>query len=277
VRIGEVVLARGLLPDGRIAASYVPRTGAVNPDVSRLRDLDVPAQLARLAELTGDARFARPLAEALATLEFAHHWGGTWDAIDPAFDDDYGHYGARSATIALALPEDRLFRRFALEGMRHFTPLWRDATRFGGNLAADQVRAWRIASDLAHLDAPLRAGLAPVIAAAVFAHVQGEQYGNGAWGDVTVFGFAPKTALQVGDMPGTPQNLLNGLAAVYASNHLGQRTDTTRALFTAVLRSTIAEYGRPHGFLLSRQPQARGGSHAAGSLRVLLGLTTMLY
>ncbi|MBL8860798.1 MAG: hypothetical protein JNK02_02205 [Planctomycetes bacterium] len=275
-RIGQAVMAHGLRPDGEVAASYVPRTGRRNPDVSRLRRLDVPAQLARLAALNGEPRFAAPAREALAALEYAHHWGGAWDSIDPAFDDDFGHYGARAATIALALPEEQGFRRFALEGMRHFLPLWRDATRFGGNLAADQVRCWRIAADLVRLDPDLRGELVPAVAAAVFAHVQGEQYGNGAWGDVTIFAQDPRTALQVGDMPGTPQNLLNGLAAVYAADHLGQRTETTRALFTAVLRSTISEYGRPHGFLLGRSAHPGGGNHAAGSLRVLLGLTTML-
>lgn len=276
VKIGETVLAQGLLPDGEVAASYVPRTGAPNLNVSRLRRLDVPCQLARLAALTGEERFAKPARDALAVLEFAHHWAGTWDAIDPAFDDDFGHYGARAATIARALPEDVLFRRFAIEGLGHFLPLWQDAVRFGGNVAADQVRCWRIAADVARVDPSVRAVLEPVLFDAVHAHVQGEQYGNGAWGDVTIFDFAPRSAgMQVGDMPGTPQNLLNGLSAAYTAD-LGLRTDLTRALYTAVLRSTATEYGRPHGFLLGRSASTRGGNNAAGSLRVLLGLTTML-
>lgn len=275
VKIGETVLAKGVLPDGEVAASYVPRTGAANPNVSRLRRLDVPCQLARLSALTGDARFVAPAREALRVLEFTNHWAGTWDTIDPAFDDDYGHYGARCATIARALPQESAFERFAVEGFRHFAPLWRDAMRFGGNLAADQVRTWRIAADVARTEPELAAHLAPLVSDAVFAHVQGEQYGNGAWGDVTIFRSNPKTGLQVGDMPGTPQNLLNGLAAAYASD-LGLRTDETRALFTAVLRSTVTEYGRPYGFLLGRVANEKGGNQAHGSLRPLLGLTTML-
>ncbi|MCY2958565.1 MAG: hypothetical protein NTY35_00205 [Planctomycetota bacterium] len=275
VKIGETVLANGLLPDGEVAASYVPRTGAPNTNVSRLRRLDVPCQLARLAALTGEDRYAKPARVALGALEFTNHWAGTWDAIDPAFDDDFGHYGARSATIARALPADVLFRRFALEGLRHFLPLWRDATRFGGNVAADQVRCWRVAADLALVDPSLRAELEPALFDAVHAHVQGEQYGNGAWGDVTIFGYSPKTGLQVGDLPGTPQNLLNGLSAAYTAD-LGLRTELTRALYTAVLRSSVTEYRKPYGFLLGRTANARGGNNAAGSLRVLLGLTTML-
>lgn len=275
-RIGGTVLARGLLPDGEVAASYVPRTGTPNLDVSRLRRFDVPCQLARLAALTGEERYAKPAREALAALEFTHHWAGTWDAIDPAFDDDFGHYGARAATIARARPDDAFFRRFALEGLRHFLPLWRDAVRFGGNVAADQVRCWRAAADLARVEPSLRPALEPVLFDAVHAHVQGEQYGNGAWGDVTIYDYSPKSAgMQVGDMPGTPQNLLNGLSAAYTSDP-GLRTDLTRALYTAVLRSTVAEYGRPYGFLLGRGPRADGFNNAAGSMRMLLGLTTML-
>ncbi len=274
LRMGELVLARGLLPDGNVAASYVPRDGRPNLDVSRLRRLDVPCQLARLTALSGDGRFVRAAREALAELEYAHHWSGTWDAIDPGFDDDFGHYGARAATIALALPDAALFRRFAQEGFAHYVPLWRDALRLGGNLAADQVRCWRIAADIAALGREPATGLGGLLRLAARAHVRGEQYGNGAWGDVTIFHFDPKTALEVGDLPGTPQNLLNGLSAVY-SEPLGLRTEEQRALYAAVLRSSVAEYGRPYGFLLGRGA-TRGGNTAAGSLRVLLGLTTML-
>jgi hypothetical protein len=273
-RIGDLVLAQGLLPDGNVAASYLPRDGTPNLDVSQLRRLDVPCQLARLARLVGDARYLRAAREALATLEFAHYWAGSWDGIDPAFDDEFGHYGARAATIALALPQEALFRRFALEGLGHFLPLWRDALRLGGNLAADQVRCWRVASDLAAVEPALKDEVGPLLRLAVRAHVRGEQYGNGAWGDVTIYDFGPRTVLQVGDYPGTPQNLLNGLAAVY-SERVGLRTDEVRALYTAVLRSSVVEYGRPYGFLLGRG-ETRGGTHAGGSLRVLLGLTTML-
>jgi len=276
VKIGETVLAKGQLPDGEVAASYVPRTGAVNVNVNRLRRLDVPCQLGRLSALTGDDRYVKAARTALATLEFTHHWAGTWDRIDPAFDDDFGHYAGRAATIARARPDDMLFRRFAVEGLRHFLPLWRDATRFGGNVAADQVRCWRIALDLVRIDPSLRAELEPVLFDAVHAHVQGEQYGNGSWGDVTIFDFGPRTTgVQVGDYSGTPQNLLNGLSATYSTD-LGLRTDLSRALFTAVLRSTVSEYGRPYGFLLNRAENEHGGTTAAGSLRMLLGLTTML-
>lgn len=276
VKIGDTVLARGPLPDGEIAASYVPGTGAVNVNVNRLRRFDVPCQLARLSALSGDARYAKAAGTALAALEYANHWAGTWDGIDPAFDDDYGHYGGRAATIARALPGEVAFGRFAIEGMRHFLPLWRDATRFGGNVAADQVRCWRIAADLVRIDPSLRAELEPALYDAVHAHVQGEQYDNGAWGDLTVFDYSPiGTGMQVGDYSGAPQNLLNGLSAAYASD-LGLRTERTRALYAAVLRSTVSEYRRPYGFLLDASPQARGGNSAVGSLRLLLGLTTML-
>jgi hypothetical protein len=284
VRIGELVLARGVLPDGSVAASYLPRDGAPNLDVSQLRRLDVPCQLARLARLTGDERYLPAAREALYALEYAHHWGGTWDAIDPAFDDGYGHYGARAATIARALPGELAFRRFAVEGLRHFLPLWRDALLLGGNVAADQVRCWRVASDLVWAAPELGPELDRILPLAARAHLRGEQYANGAWGDVTFYRFDPKSALQVGDHPGTPQNLLSGLAALYAP-HLRARgselagagpwSAELRAHYTGVLRSTVAEYGRPHGFLAGRSELA-GGTPAVGSLRLLLGLTTML-
>ena len=270
------MLAKGLLPDGNVAASYFPKDGRLNLDVNRLRRLDVPCQLARLSALTADKRYVKSAREALAVLEFTHYWSGTWDEIDPAFDDDYGHYGARAATIARALPDEMLFERFALDGMEHFLPLWRDAMRFGGNLAADQVRTWRVAADLALTEPSWVPRLVPLVSDAVHAQVQGEQYGQGAWGDVTIFDFRPKTAAgkHVGDMPGTPTNLLNGLAAVYGSD-LQQRTDVVRGLYTAVLRSSVQEYGRPYGFLTGRTA-SRAGNTAFGSLRILLGLTTML-
>jgi len=273
-RIGDVVLAKGLLPDGNVAASYFPQDARLNLDVNPLRRFDVPCQMARLSALTKDPRYLEPAREALAVFEFTHVWAGTWDQIDPAFDDDYGTYGARAATIARALPDEVLFERFAIEGMLHFLPLWRDAMRFGGNLAADQVRGWWIAADLVRTEPSLRPQLAPIVADAVHAHVQGEQYGNGAWGDLTVFGFDPRGDEKVGDFRGTPTNLLNGLAAVYGSD-LGLRTDVVRGLYTAVLRSSVKQYGRPHGFLLGPTEQSTGNT-AFGSLRILLGLTTML-
>jgi len=46
-------------------------------------------------------------------------------------------------------------------------------------------------------------------------------------------------------------------------------------MYTAVLRSTVAVYRRPYGFLLGRGEQ-RGANSAAGSLRMLIGLRKML-
>ena len=101
--------------------------------------------------------------QALSDLEFTHAWAGTWDAIDPAFDDDFGHYGARAATAALAGGEEA-FGRFAEEGLEHFLPLWRDALRLGGNVAADQVRCWLLALDVARLDRSYEARVRPLLA-----------------------------------------------------------------------------------------------------------------
>jgi hypothetical protein len=274
LKIGETVLREGVMPDGSISAKYFPASAKTDPGVNSLRRFDVAAQLARLTALSGDARFLRASGEALAAFEFTQVWAGAWSSIDPAFDDDFGTYGARAVTIAGAAPQDELFRHFALEGFAHFEPLWRDALRLGGNVAADQVRCWTLLADLARLDEQAAQRIRTLLAAAVRSHFKGEQYEDGAWGDVTIYGFDPISNLQVGDYPGAPQNLLHGLAAVYRKD-LGLRTDEQRALYTAVLRSSIATYLEPHGFLMLRK-RSSGANPAYGTLRMMLGLSKML-
>ncbi len=288
VRIAELVLERGLLPDGGVAASYRPGDGRPNLDTALLRRLDVPAQLARLAPLLECAAaegapvsskidskaLLRAAHEALAALEYAHHWAGGWQAIDPGFDDEFGHYGARAALVARDLPDERQFRRFALEGLDRYLEPWRGATALGGNLAADQVRCWQLAADLALAEPSILPRLRPALSDAAHAHMQGEQYGNGAFGDVTIYAFDPRTALQVGDLPGTPSNLLQGLATL-AAPHLGLPREEVRARYATVLRTSVARYRRAHGFLVDRAPKA-GANPASGSLRMMLGLERML-
>ncbi len=274
LKIGDTVLRKGQMPDGTCAASYVPRDATPNLDVSQLRRLDVPLQLVRLTRLTGDAKYAKAAREPLATLEFTNRWAGTWSAIDPGFDDDFGHYGARATEAALASPDETTFRRFALEGWKHYDPIWRDALRYGGNVAADQVRCWKIGVEIARLDPNLRTDIASLLWMAARSHFKGEQYDNGAWGDVTVFDYKPQTTLQVGDLPGAPQNLLAGLASIYVGE-LGLRTDQIRGMYTAVLRSSVAQYKKQYGFIAERA-ERKGANPATGSLRMLTGLVEML-
>lgn len=274
LKLGETVLANGLLPDGNCAASYLPATGKPNLHVSQLRRLDVPLQLVRLSKLVGQKRFAIAAREPLATLEFTNYWHGTWDAIDPGFDDNFGHYGARAARAAREVPTETTFRRFALEGWKHYESMWHDALRFGGNVAADQTRCWKIGVDLARVDPSLKATMGPLLRLAARSHFKGEQYENGAWGDVTIFDFQPKGGGTTGDLSGSPQNLLTGLAAIYVAD-IGLRTDEIRAMYTSVFRSTVTQYKRPFGFLLDRN-QNTGENTARGSIRVLTGLVEML-
>jgi hypothetical protein len=240
--------------------------------VNQLRRLDVPLQLMRLSKLAGEERFALAAREPLVTLEFTNYWHGTWDEIDPGFDDNFGHYGARAVRALLAVPSEPYYRRFALEGWKRYGPLWPDAMRFGGNVAADQVRCWKLAVDIARVEPSLKTAIGPLLRTAARSHFKGEQYGNGAWGDVTVFDYGPKE-LQVGDFPGTPQNLLTGLATIYV-DELGLRTDEIRAMYTAVMRSTMTQYRKPYGYLLARE--TAGSNTAYGSMRVLTGLVEML-
>ncbi|MCB9913870.1 MAG: hypothetical protein H6828_01830 [Planctomycetes bacterium] len=272
-RIGEHVLAHGAMPDGQVAAGYVPGTGEPVLNYSQLRRFDVCAPLARLGALDGDARYLRLAREAVGEFEYTWTWPGTWEAIDPGFDDDYGHYGDRALQMSRAWPDDPVLRRVVRGGYDHYAPLWRDALRLGGNVAADQVRGWLIFAGLAELEPALAKDVAPLLAAAQRVHFKGEQYENGAWGDVTIFGFDPKAGLQVGDLPGMPQNLLQGLASNYASG-LTDRAET-RAMFTAVMRSSEEHYRQPYGYLVTRAAR-KGANPGGGSLRFAVPLVDML-
>jgi hypothetical protein len=276
-RIAETVLAKGVLPDGTIGASYYPKDGRANTSVPELRRFDLLAQLARMPHVREDPRFRRASEELRSAFEFDHVWWGTWERIDPGFDDEFGNYGARAASIALSDPdgpEGAAFGKIALDGWRHYAPMWDDALRLGGNVAADQVRCWNLLADVARFAPGEKDSIGRALHTAARSHFKGEQYGNGAWGDVTIFRFGPRTGLEVGDYPGAPQNLLNGLATIY-TNELGNRTDEVRAMYTAVLRSSVKEYKRTYGFLLERT-QREGQNSARGSLRMMLGLVKML-
>lgn len=277
-RMGRTILARGVLPDGEVAASYRPSDGEPFFGVAQLRRLDVPAELARLAARTQDAELAararHAAEEAVLTLAYDHFWPGSWASIDPGFDDNYGHYGARATAMWAAHPGDEVFSALALSGFRRYAPLWLDATRYGGNVATDQVRCWEIALDIAALAPENGSEVARLLDAAAHAHFQGEQLPGGAWIDTTVRAFAP-AFLPVGDTGGVPQNLLEGLALVYGARDLGLATDAARARYAAVLRTTVAEFGRAHGFAGQRHAPAGVPGYQA-SLMVTVGLVRML-
>ncbi|MFT5052662.1 MAG: hypothetical protein ACI8QZ_004098 [Chlamydiales bacterium] len=276
--IGQTVLERGVLPDGRVAVKYRAADARPNVDVIALRQLDLPAQLGRLGAIVGDERYRDAALHALGVLEYAHIWPGVWHSIDPGFDDQFGHYGARAAVLWRAWPDERSFRRLAYSGLGHYVPLWADALRLGGNVAADQVRCWAISLDVIDLEPSALEHLAPVLADAGRAHFKGQQYGNGAWGDVTHFGFDPQPHLQVGDLTGVPQNLLEGLALLHDAQLAragGMPLDEVRARFCAVWESSREHYRRPFGYLATRE-QAAGDNLSFGSLRLAVGLVTML-
>jgi hypothetical protein len=274
--MGECVLARGLLPDGSVAAAYRSSDGAPSSSTVPIRRLDVPAQLVRLGRACGDERYLAAAREAVIALEYAHHWPGSWDRIDPGFDDIFGHYGERASAMWAAAPDEPSFRHFALSGWKTYAPLWRAALEHGGNVAADQVRCWRIAAELARLEPALEPAAQPLLASALRVHFKGEQAPGGAWIDVTIKGFDPISTLPVGDTGGVPQNLLEGLAALH-DEELGLRGPDTRAMYTAVMRSTRTAYRAPHGSIggarFARGAGARNS--ASGTLRVTGGLVEM--
>lgn len=273
-RMAESIDAHARLPDGSLAASLRPSDGAPSSETSALRRLDVPAQLTRAARVFGVESWYADARTAIATFEFTHDWPGDWRQIDPGFDDEFGNYGARAVDMLQAYPEDPLLRRLAGEGYAHYAPIWRAALLSGGSIAADQVRCWDAIDEFAGLDARARAELPALLALALRMQWKGEQYAGGNWGDVTFCDFDPKLDLAVGDLPGLPANLLRGLAIAY-DGPPELRTDDTRARFTAVLRSTVATYRRPQGYL-STPREVAGNNPASGSLRLAPGLLRML-
>jgi hypothetical protein len=125
--------------------------------------------------------------------------------------------------------------------------------------------------------------LGELLAMAARAHFKGEQYDNGAWGDVTFFEFDPKTGLAVGDLPGAPANLLWGLGICArksidldrAKSLEGLSRDDVIALYSAVFLSTVETYKRPYGYL-STQRERTGQNPGGGELRVARGWVEML-
>jgi hypothetical protein len=239
-----------------------------------LRRLDAPAQFVRLAALLRQrgsepelqARLVDAAREAVFEVEYANFWPGTWKTIDPGFDDSYGHIGARSQTMAAAWPDEPAFARLALSGRAKYSPLWRDALLFGGNIAADQVRCWQVFAELARLtpDAPESQALPELLRAATRLHFKGEETTLGSWLDVTIVGFDPATNLPVGDVIGLPQNQLAGLA--FARHvRLGLDTRELRARFATLLAASERDSRGPFGF-------AGAGRNSVGSVRILPGL-----
>ena len=273
-RMAATIQQHGLQPDGSVAVSYNPANGLPAAAPASIRRLDVAAQLARLGKLDGDRRLIDAARDALAELEFTHFWGGTWSSLDPDFDDSWGNWGKCATLMLAAAPEDPSFQRFTSRGFEHFAPLWRDGLRFGGSIAADQTRCWEFLLRHAQIEPRLRAPLDELLRAAVRAHFKGEQYGSGAWGDLSFTQFSPRGNLNVGDFTGYPSNLAWGLACVYRVGS-ALRDENTRAMFTAVLRSSKQVYRRPFGWLLSKE-NTRGDNYAGGELRMLLGVTEML-
>jgi len=278
-RIGELVLARGVLPNERVAAVWTPGSGAASDAVPEIRVLHLPAALARLGALTGDERYRDVARDACLAFEFTHHWPGTWLNIDPGMDDSYGNLGWAGVEMWRAWPDEPVFERIPRSGYETYAPLWKDCLRYGGNVAADQVRCWRIFGELAVLDPSMRPRVQGLLLDAVRSHFRGEQGDGGAWTDVTILDFDPKGNLGVGDTGGMPQNLLRGLALLYDPRY-GLRDDPEverelRAMFTTVLRSTVSTYREAHGFRDSRRAGAEGVS-AYGGVRLLAALVVML-
>lgn len=278
-RLAAACLAKGTLPDGQLSAKYVPGTGQPSTSYPALRRLDMPAQIASIARFDGLDEPPIAVVDAVAHLLYTHTWVGDWDEIDPGFDDNYGHYGGRGVVLWGAYPEVSMFRDLAMGGWDYYAPRWRDTLRFGGNVAADQVRCWRIFAEAARLEPTIVEPLGMLLHDALVMHWKGQQYDGGAWGDVTVKRFDPKGNLQVGDIKGLPQNMLNGMAVLYdrrfAETSYGMGLPEQRARIDAVLDSTRRHYRRPFGYLSTRT-QVAGDNPCGGELGLAAGLVEIL-
>lgn len=273
-KITRLVAERGTLPDGNVAAGYSAVDGTPQLDYISLRRLGLPAELVRFGSVVEGVSYAGLARDALATMEFTHSWPGTWQRIDPGWDDRYGHYGSHAVSMWEAAPTEVSFRNFALDGWRFFAPLWRDSLRLGGFIAADQVRCWAILKRIVALEESERPLVQERLRAALRSHFKGEQYETGAWGDVTIFRYDPKTNLEIGDLPGLPLNLLLGIATLYGED-LGHSDEELRALFASVLRSSVEHYRREHGYLVTRMQRA-GANSCGGSIRLGVALAEIL-
>jgi len=279
-KIGDTVLAHGVLPDGSVAASYRPSDGTPAPHSVPLRSLDVPAELARLGALVDEPRFVAAAREAVLTLDYLHSWPATPRKIDPGFDDNYGHYGARSVVMWKHHPDDPVFRELALSGYRRYAPLLDRLLGLGGYVAADQVRCWRIFTDVAALEPELARETPRLLWRAARNHFKGQQGDAGAWLDVTQENYEPVSNLPVGDLGGLPQNLLEGLAhlAHPRSGLSAAEREALRAMFTAVWRSSREAYRGPYGYIFEARRRTGEDAYnsASGSLRLLPALIDML-
>jgi len=273
-RMGAAVLERGILPDGAVVASYRASDGAINLGTNPLRRLDVPAQLARLAAIDKDASLARAARNALAAFEFTHHWPGSWHDVDPGFDDDFGHYGARAVTMVGAFPGDTGMAALVDDGWSHYREMWLDGLRLGGSVAADQVRCWELLLLRAGQEPTMGDSLRPALSAAMRAHFKSQQYRNGAFGDVTFQDFDPQADISVGDLSGVPSNLLLGLGLCYGVQDTLDPA-RMRAMAATLLLGCDEHYRRDFGYLLSPRETLHFNS-AGGGLRLCPGLIAWL-
>jgi hypothetical protein len=273
-RMAQAIFEHARLPDGSLAASLRPRDGAASSSLSSLRRLDNAAQLARAAQRFERDEWRLAAQSALAALEFRHAWSGDWRAIDPGFDEEFGHFGARGVVLARAAAEQAQFRRFVAGGVEHFLPLWQRALRLGGGISSNQVRCWDLLEQWTELDEGAAGAVAERIALALRLHWKGQQFANGQWGDVAFNDFDPELELALGDLPGLPANFLRGLAIAYEAG-APARSAEVRARFAAVLRQTQASYAGPFGYRNGARATL-GANPAVGSMRLAPALARML-
>jgi hypothetical protein len=173
-----------------------------------------------------------------------------------------------------AFPDDSGMGALVDEGWAHYRDMWRDGLRMGGSVAADQVRCWKLMLQRVDQKPTMGGELRPLLSAAMRAHFKAQQYDNGAFGDVTFSDFDPKEGIQVGDLPGVPANLLEGLALCYGEPDTLSE-ERVRAMAATLLLTSDEHYRRDYGYLLGEREES-GFNHAGGGIRLCPALITWL-
>ena len=301
VGIGEAILALApRLGSGSRAASafppdYIPNTyrsatgDPVAPDSAyelHIRWFASPGALIHLYSETGRTDFKdAAIASALSYVDhdtILHYWGEDyrlapfsfeptwydWDRIDPAFDDyfGYGIGGRRGPYAVLDIYErtkDARLLPFLDASMGFMASVWEEGIHRGGYTFADDARSWQAYYDRYVAD-PVRytayKELLLLNARNVF---RSSQYSNGAWIDARFRLWDPSFP---DDRASCPRNLLAALTWAYL---VDDRDPQWRAMIASVFETTVEEYKRDYGYLISPDGPQSGQNPGGIELRFL--------
>jgi len=280
----------GQLPRDYLPNAYDSATGdPLEPESTyemHIRWFASPGALLHLYSATGRTDFKdAAIASALSYIDhdtILHYWGEDyrlapfsfeptwydWDRIDPAFDDYFGYgIGGRRGPYAVLdiyeRTEDARLLPFLDASMGFMASVWEEGIHRGGYTFADDARSWQAYYDryVAH---PVRYApykeLLLLNARNVF---RASQYSNGAWIDARFRLWDPSFP---DDRASCPRNLLAALTWAYL---VDDRDPQWRAMIASVFETTVWEYKRDYGYLISPDGPQPGQNPGGIELRFL--------